>query len=386
MGFSPMGRRVRFVFCTAALVFAYAYGQIPTGIQAFHRAGQTFLTWNERADIEDEFYIVYRHTVPITAGELSRAKKIAVVPDSSGMFHLERWKEEAGMTPIQRNFIISDLGPELEDERGLFVYTTQAGEEGPAYYAVTTSVNGIEDRTIIPDVNAMTGAVQETVSAPRPVLVWRSQNGKGRVYTQFMDFKNWNPTFDGYCYNYFVSLPEGYDPSVRWPLYLHLEGWGTRYSVEDSLGTPWDFPAIQIWADEPHQSWYYGFSRDHDYGPNWPQNIFSELPAPTAGAVENFTEQRLLRSIADLVRDPEYRVDTNRIYAYGHSMGASGSLSLGIRYPNIFAAVFCSEPMTDYGADEPAVGGDWIADCAMKFGTKADRHPVVNRGPAASHL
>ena len=359
--------------------------QTPTEIGAFHRSGQTFVTWRERDDVTNEFYRVYRHTETITEANLQAATMVATLPDSSAMYLTERWLADWGFAPTQENFIINDLGPELEDDQGLFVLTTHQGEEGVAYYAVTSVVGGAENTAIVPGDNALTEGVSETVNAPLPIMVWQSANGLAMVFTQFMDFRNWNPTYTGYAYNYFLSLPEDYDPSTAYPLILHIEGHGTRYVdafLENSNGTMYGWQAIQIWGDDPHQSWYYGFTRDHNYGDNWPQYVWGDLPSfPTSGAISNFTEHRLLRAINDVIRDPEYTVDESRIYAYGHSMGGSGSLALGMRYPDVFAAVFCSEPMTHYAASSL-----WIWDVQQKWGMPSDNLPIINDPTYASHL
>ncbi len=355
-------------------------------LAAFHRSGQTFLTWRERGDLSGESYNVYRHTAPITAANLGAATRVAAMPEGSAIYKIERWKFENGFTPVQQNFIVNDLGAELSDTQGLCVYTLQPGEGGTGYYAVTSVSGGTEDRTISPGNNALTAGVAETPATPAPVLVWQSTNGKGRIYTQFMDIRNWNPTNTGYAYNYFVSLPDQYDPGQPYPLYLHIEGHGSRYSHEDSLATPFEIPAIQIWGDDPHQSWYYGFSKSFNYGDSWPQHTGSDLAQAASGPVSNFTEQRLLRAIDEVRRNPLYNVDTNRVYVYGHSMGASGSLALAMRYPRIFAAAFCNEPMTNYAGDDPNVDANWFNDLEPKWGALAANFPIVNEGPFAAHL
>ena len=48
----------------------------PTNTTAFHRSGQTFITWTERADLSGERYHVYRHTSTITAGNLAQATRL----------------------------------------------------------------------------------------------------------------------------------------------------------------------------------------------------------------------------------------------------------------------------------------------------------------------
>jgi pimeloyl-ACP methyl ester carboxylesterase len=364
--------------------------QTPTQLAAVQRSGQTFLTWREPAAGQDEFYRIYRHTEAISEGNLGSAQVLGTIPDSSAMYWTERWLADYGYTPTQQNFIIEDLGPELDDDQGLFVYTTHSGEEGTAYYAVTTVTNGSENTTIVAGDNSLTTGVDETVDDPSPIMVWQSASGLAMVFTQFMDFSDWNPTFTGYAYNYFVSLPTGYDPAVPTPLFLQIQGWGSRYVdayMENSNGTAWDWPAIQIWGDDPHQSWYYGFTGSHSYGDEWPQYVWGDLGStPTSGEIRNFTEERLLRSIYDVIRDPRFNVDTERISVFGHSMGGSGSLALAMRYPNVFAVAFCSEPMTNYGGDNPAVGGDWIYDVEQKWGSVADNLPIDNQGHYASHL
>ena len=102
----------------------------------------------------------------------------------------------------------------MSDSTGLFVHTTQSGQSGNTYYAVTTVVNGNENLTLSAGVNTLDSAVNENVSTPRPVLTTSLSGGKGRLYTQFMDYANWNPTLEGYIYNYAVALPFNYNPCL----------------------------------------------------------------------------------------------------------------------------------------------------------------------------
>lgn len=371
---------------TAALATPrQAWAQTPTELASVYRAGQTFLTWRELPGAGNEYYRIYRHGSPITSSNLASATEIAQIPDSSAMYQTERWMTDYGLTPMQRNFIISDLGPELQDSHGLFVFTVHPGEEGLAYYAVTSVSEGIEIRTIVPGQNALTAGILEAVGEGLPIMVWQSANGRAMVFTQFMDFRTWNPTMDGYAYNYFVSLPDGYTSATAWPLFLHIEGHGTRYVdafADHATGTGYGWPAIQIWGDDPHQSWYYGYAKDHSWGDDWPQYVWGDLPSnPEAGSIVNFTEQRLLRAMYDVIGDPRFNVDENRLYAYGHSMGGSGALALGMRYPDVFAAVYCSEPMTNYVTSEL-----WFSDVVPKWGNPFHALPVVNEGPFATHL
>ncbi|MFM7071034.1 MAG: Calx-beta domain-containing protein, partial [Planctomycetota bacterium] len=58
-----------------------------------------------------------------------------------------------------------------------------------------------------------------------------------------------------------------------------------------------------------------------------------------------------------------------------------GALSLGIRYPNIFSAIYASQPMTNYRGS-PA----FVPEFERLWGGKTDNLLVVNDGPAATHL
>jgi len=354
-----------------------------TNLQAFHRSGQTFLTWTEDASASGEEYYVYRHTAAITSANLNDASRVAILPKGSSIYWTER--QRAGEYPPEanggyvslQNYAIQPLGAQLADTTGLFVWTTSENQN--SYYAVTAALGGVENTSDIGAGNTH-GPVVEFVADPEPVLVWQSSEGLGRVYTQYMDYGNWNPTYetpDGptYAYNYFVGLPTpdlcgGVVPASV-ALILHIEGYGSRYEVAE--GSHY-YCAVELWGDDPRQSWYYGYSATHDYSQ-------TETPV-TAGPIVNFTEERLLRAVYDTLRDPDYaHIDPQRIYSYGHSMGGSGALALGLRYPNVFAAAYCSEPMTNY-----QTSAVFLDDVVPKWGSVAANLPILNRGVYASHL
>ncbi len=135
--------------------------------------------------------------------------------------------------------------------------------------------------------------------------------------------------------------------------------------------------AFEIRPIDVSETWYFGFARDHDY---------RQAGSVSAGdTIVNYTEQRILRMIYDLLRDPDIgpRIDRNRIYVWGHSMGASGALALALRYPNVFAAAYASQPMTDYRN-----AGGWLGNVQSKWGRPTLNLPVQIDGPGnwADHL
>jgi hypothetical protein len=342
-----------------------------SGLQAAHRSGQTFLTWQEDNSVTGEEYHVYRHNAPITVGNLHLASKLTSkwgpLDDATSVHQL------AG-EGVPTHFVIEDLGTALADDQGLFVHTVQTGQGGNWYYAVTQVTNGTEDTS---NIAATSSPVAESVDTPAPILAASQNGGSGRVYTQFMDYSAWNPTFNGYAYNYSVALPVNYNPAQSYPLKLvfHAYTESYRYIPEAEF----DWPAIQVFVDDPGEdrgsihSWWYGYSADHNYRTNG--------TTPTSGTIENFTEQRVLKAIDEVIANGDFNVDETRIHAQGHSMGGSGALTYGIRYGNVFAGIYSSEGMTDY-ASSPTFQSEF----EQLWGSQAANLAVVNRGEHAVPL
>jgi pimeloyl-ACP methyl ester carboxylesterase len=179
--------------------------------------------------------------------------------------------------------------------------------------------------------------IQEHPDTPQPVDYGAA--GGGRLYVQFMDASEWNATYSGYAYEYVVYTPQCAGP-LPVVLYLHQRG---GYELRRS-GPPADWCAYTIAPLDVGNTWWYGYARDFDY---W------EPGQPVRGdVVENYTERRVIRMVSDLLAHPPAQpADRERVYVYGHSMGASGALAMALRYPDIFAAAYASEPMTNYAAN-----------------------------------
>jgi hypothetical protein len=352
--------------------------QLPavTSLQAFHRSGQTFLTWTEDGSVTGEEYNVYRSNSPITTASLSTAQKLTSRwgPLNDGTSLAFKPAPDSG---VPSRLVINDLATPLADNKGLFVWTTQPGDSGTWYYAVTQVTNGTESLSVSAGSSSLSTGVTELVATPQPVLTVSTNGGKGRIYTQYMDYANWNPTFAGYAFHYSVALPDNYTTSRTWPLKVLPHAYGERFRMEPSSEYGW--PAIEIFLDDPpggapgtsYHTWWYGFAADHNYRTGG--------QVPTTGVIENFTEQRVLRTIDEVKQ--LFTVNPELIHAQGNSMGASGALSLGIRYPNVFSAIFASQPMTNYGTSP-----GFQTDFTSLWGSQASNLPIVNHGPYAAAL
>lgn len=377
----------------------------PTALSAFHRSGQTFVTWAECGDLARERYRIYRSGAPITAGSLGDATLLGEVGEGSALFFANRYEDYE--TPSQwhvrysERYVVEDLGPELPAGTGLFVWTTSAADlPSPAYYAVTTVLDGAENTADFTSGNT-TGPLAEAVDRPRPVHI-ESTNG-WEVYVQFRDLRNWNPTFHApnplndyyglaattygvpgslqYAYDYAVYTPDaaqcGGSLPASLPVFLSLHGGafdGDRY--DPPTNSRGDWCAYVLAPVDQSETWWFGFATDHDY---------RNGGAPQAGdAIANYTEQRVLDMVDFLLRTPPGPpADPQRVYVNGYSMGGGGSLAMALRYPGAFAAANASKPVTDYGTLTP-----WIESLEARWGAIDLNLPVQVRAPNgwADHL
>lgn len=119
--------------------------------------------------------------------------------------------------------------------------------------------------------------------------------------------------------NYLLYLPEGYeqDKDKKWPLILFLHGAGERGDdlekvkihgppkLVEQKNRPFEFPFILVSPQCPADSWWEPFSLNV---------LLDEIQA-------------------------NYRIDVDRVYLTGLSMGGFGTWDLAMRYPERFAAI-----------------------------------------------
>lgn len=304
--------------------------------------------------------------------------------------------------------VLTDLGSALRDDQGFFVYTPN--EDTTACYRVLNNTGEAarnlaafhrsgqtfltwDEQPGESRYRIMRGAcpladsvtVVETNDEPQPVLT--AENQRGRVYTMFMDQDNWNShVFRGQTYSFAIAAPTWYDGGSI-PLSVHMEGHGSRYYLPEA--TPYDLNHIYLRIDDIRYS-DAGSGSVPDYSANqglsygWYFGHPCEGTDPAVGGVCNYLEHAILRAV-DHAMDI-YNIDEDRVYAVGHSMGGTGALSLGIRYPEVFASIYASEPVTDFASTGDAGGTNWVGDVADSWGTPAQAllfHPV---GATKAHL
>ena len=130
---------------------------------------------------------------------------------------------------------------------------------------------------------------------------------------------------------FLVLHPE--QPRVRAPLYvvLHSAGHDVHSCLEctktpgnhDIYHAPSDFFALYLDCRANKGDWWWGIEK-------------------YKGSEVSPTERRLLDTIQWVIR--QYGIDQDRVYLCGNSMGGSGTLGLGIRHGDVFAAIKANVP------------------------------------------
>jgi len=361
-------------------------------VQAFHRAGQTFITfreiddpvrrdqitWSQLKSILGDLdrrrqtrYCIYRSTRPIMPETLPQAELIARLKPLSGwnlngrnigrsidrfiatarVLNWHQWNpfRDAGIDgdygrdcPIDR-LVIRDGGTPLPRGTGLYVHT--AAKDQRAYYAVVTAVDGVENTRDVRGGLNVVGPIDEKVAMPEPVLQGELPDSPFFHFAQKrLHYVRWvappltNRPYD--YHNWSVGVPLELQDGAALELNLHRDGysyWRTHYRIEPGsvVLCPYDFPIKTFW---------YGYHECRGTLRPWNE-----------GTIRNYTEKRLLGMIDWAAR--KWPVDRGRVLVTGCQGGASGSgaLQLGLRYPGVFNMVIAGHGEPSYsGTGEPA--------------------------------
>ena len=371
-----------------------------------HKNGQTFLVWAEKENLSGEVYGIYRHSEPISKENLGEAQLLYRLYEGSAYFYANRYNKDLSGQWEYRYLEKMYAGEGIlltSNETGFFVWTI--GEDDlnenlsqQFYYGITVLLKTGEE--IFKD-GYSAGPINETIKAPFPVESPIDVGDGGHLFIQYMDLRHWNETFHApnqynqyygldegdpaiknsiqYAYDYVVYEPKCNIPLDKAPVTIHLHALnGGNYPPIKGSNLECTY---QIYLTDWPETWYFGFAENFDYRKDG-------LPIKN-DTIANYTEQRILRMVHDLIRNPiGPDVDTSRIYVYGHSMGGSGALALALHFPNLFAAAQASEPMTNYSEAGEAHGLDWRPEISILWGTPEENLPVHLDAPSnwANHL
>lgn len=315
---------------------AGSYPEPVSGVQAQYTNGQTFITWNEAADGDSETaYRIYRHTVPLTIASLDEAELIDEAPQGSAIFDRLNENNHRLSTPFSQEPLAQGIG--------LYVYTVETS--GTHYYGITRLVRGNENRGVGSD--DTTGPIEETVQAASPVLQYREDPSPLASANRHV-FLVWLGRFDplgvytnfGYAnrrsvpYLFRVITPEYWNPAQSYPMLVVFHYFSDSYVGSGQNMAQPRFVLTGDDFDPAITANLYGASMWYGYNSN-----YGTKRSPTEGVAVNYTERRM-DWILDWVihRSQVFRVDTNRIYMKGGSMGGAAQWHYGIRRSSLFAA------------------------------------------------
>ncbi len=370
------------------VVYEGTPGKLPqqvTALKALHRSGQTFLTWKEIAepvgedeptwgrlrqvlaglDAEREVrYCVYRSRRPIAPETLAQAERIADVRPLScwnvngrnlekpiddllaNQYALDhhQWNPFVGARVDGRygvdcrmeRLVVRDGGEPLDRGTGLYVHTGR--EKGRFYYAVVTSVDGVQNTTSFSPANSLRSPVDETPAEPEPVPQKQMPPSPYWDYRETRyHYVRWvaPPQANLPCryYNWSVAVPK--EPGKRMPVELSLHRdersyYKTQYRIEtDSIVvSPHDFPL---------KTWWYGYHEAQ-----------GTLKSFRQGLIHPYTERRVLWFL-DWVLKKWPAADANRVLVTGvRGAPATGALHLALRHPERFNMAVVGYGFADY--------------------------------------
>ncbi len=194
--------------------------------------------------------------------------------------------------------------------------------------------------------------------------------------------------------NYRMLFPDS-DTLRRFPLVIFLHGSGERGNNNEAQ-LQW---GVSNFATDQTMSLHPAFviAPQCPEGQGWSNTTRNNksiqmLPAPSKPM------ELLIELIRKVTKD--FRVDTNRIYITGLSMGGYGTYDAIERYPNLFAAAvpvcgggdvskaasIAHIPMWIFhGAEDPAVDPVYSIDMVQAL-TKSGAHPGFTQYPSVGHF
>jgi dienelactone hydrolase len=143
-----------------------------------------------------------------------------------------------------------------------------------------------------------------------------------------MMVKAYRDEFDQTLQPYALALPSGPAPAAGWPLLVSLHG---AYS-NHRLNLRRVFGKSNRPGENDEEA-----SRNHLPLPEVPMIVVSPFGRGEFMGFQGLGERDVLRVLADVRR--AYAVDPDRIYLTGLSMGGEGTWTIGLRHPDLFAAL-----------------------------------------------
>ncbi len=153
---------------------------------------------------------------------------------------------------------------------------------------------------------------------------------------------------------YLLTLPEGWDPEREYPLIVNLHGAGPTHPL---FYVGLSFQTPEEAEEEPDEAEAEPEGEEPELEPHF-------VLAPWGRGNNGYGEQGeddVWQALEEVRRD--FRVDADRIYLTGHSMGGGGTWHIALRTPDVWAAA-C-----------PVSGGTWGLPPGRGLGINAQHLP-----------
>ncbi|MDD4539828.1 MAG: alpha/beta hydrolase-fold protein [Lentisphaeria bacterium] len=327
-----------------------------TDIQAVYRHGQVFLTWQEKDLPAAAELSVFSSEQPITQDNLAEAQVLATrVHKSSAR---DWWQDPAAFAKdaeaaAPAGYVIAPGRPPLDPHSGLHVHTVPADELGPRYYAVTWSSTGNQAsrQTIVPGVNSTTRPCVIRTEQVQPI--WQKDSpapqrncARGKALILSLHGRGGGVTARSEggasatdCL-WFKSAEQGWREGLTGRFALRITGDAVIISPMDREWV--NRPVLESPDSRDHcpaiNTWWYGYN----------ENIAVSTRSERI-VVRDVTHQYLLALIQ--WAQNWLGTDPQQTYVSGGSMGGSGAITLALKYPQLFAAVYAQVPVYAYTWD-----------------------------------
>jgi hypothetical protein len=365
-----------------------------TGIHAIQQDGQTFITWNDVAIGEtgsNYRYNLYRSTKGrITSLTSATLIQQGIYNNSGQLIGPKPFNQATRQNVSNPMSKITSGDPAVAPWTGIAVYTNVS--KADAYYAVITHdiTGATTDSPISLGSNSMTKSVAESVGAIVPVLqipgtdpsrqigcrdcnvtsasigqpLWLRLHGSGGTAAAWGDY-----------WAYWGNPEMGYQDGIQSMFAIYQDPTGNVFQsgfANQLILTPQD----AVWSEESggnslsakaeSETFWYGLYSTANF-----PNAYNPVTNTAAYAFPS-TKNKLSLIVPWVIA--HYQPDTNRIFAWGESMGGYGSSVWALRQPNLFAGVFMAVPII----------GPWLKIPQIDYGAASGIVSVTNGSPTVT--
>jgi hypothetical protein len=298
-----------------------------TNLNARFYKGKTYVTFTEEQGAGIT-YKIYRSTNALSS--VAGMQAVATIPQGSGYDARYSW-----------NHVISNLGSPLVTGTGLFVFTPH--DTTNVYYAVTTISGGTENTTVISGSNVLASPVSEQYWQ-WPGAILRLINGTDYVYCYWMDYADWCHKMDYYGDLFAVADGGSFRNSNGAPLTVNLHGVANdqRHTIPNPSAESTELKLVlydfALRSSRPANNWWFGVSKGY---------LDDGRQVHSGDTIVNYTQMRVVAYVNAMRSDSLFKIDTNRLYISGGSMGGTGAIHGALHFPTMWAACRSMVPVVN---------------------------------------